>query len=85
MRLGQGKLAVGAAEAAVRRDPQDWEYRYALALVRGSQREDPRADAGRALDLNPLQPEAREAVKAFATRRPAFWERRARRLPLYLK
>jgi HAMP domain-containing protein len=85
VRLGQGKLAIGSAEAAVRRDPEDWEYHYALALVRGSQREDPRAEAARALALNPLQPEAKDAVQAFGTRRPAVWERRARRLPLYLR
>ncbi len=42
VRLGQPKLAVGAAEAAVRRDPNNWEYHYALALVRGADRQDPR-------------------------------------------
>ena len=85
VRLGQPKLAIGAAEAAVRRDPDNWEYHYALALVRGAAREDPRQAAADALRLNPEQPEAQEAVKAFRTDRPAQWERRARRLPLYLR
>lgn len=84
VRLGQTDLAIGAAQAAVRRDPDNWEYRYALALVRGAARKDPRAAAREARRLNPLQPEPPNAVKAFATRRPALWERRARRLPLYL-
>ena len=84
VRLGQPKLAIGAAEAAVRRDPDNWEYHYALALVRGAAREDPRRAAADALRLNPEQSEAQEAVKAFRTDRPAQWERRARRLPLYL-
>ena len=85
VQLGQPKLAIGAAEAAVRRDPDNWEYHYALALVRGADRQDPRAEAAEALRLNPLQQEAIDAVKAFKTRKPAVWERRARRLPLYLR
>ena len=85
VRLGQAKLAIGAAEAAVRRDPDNWEYHYALALVRGAAREDPRRAAADALRLNPEQSEAQEAVKAFRTDRPAQWERRARKLPLYLR
>lgn len=85
VRLGQPELAIGAAEAAVQRDPDNWEYHYALALVRGAARKDPRAQAREAKRLNPLEPEPAKAVKAFATRRPALWERRARRLPLYLR
>ena len=85
VRLGQPKLAIGAAEAAVRRDPDNWEYHYALALVRGAAREDPRKAAADALRLNPEQTEAKEAVKAFRTDRPAQWERRARKLPLYVR
>jgi len=85
VRLGQPKLAIGAAEAAVRRDPDNWEYHYALALVRGAAREDPRRAAADALRLNPEQTEAKNAVKAFRTDRPAQWERRARKLPLYVR
>jgi O-antigen ligase len=84
-RLGQKALAIGAAEAAVRRDPGDWEYHYALAVVRGAFREDPRPAAAEALRLNPLQPEARAAVRVFRTPRPELWERRARKLPLFLQ
>ena len=53
--------------------------------MRGANRQDPRAAAADALRLNPQQPEAQDAVKAFKTSKPAAWERRARRLPLYLK
>jgi hypothetical protein len=84
-RLGQAKLAVDAADAAVRRDAGDWEYRYALALVRGATGQDPRAAAAEALRLNPRQGLAQNAVKAFRTDRAAQWERRAKRLPLYIK
>jgi O-antigen ligase/polysaccharide polymerase Wzy-like membrane protein len=85
VRLGQPQLAIDAANAAIRRDPDNWEYRYALALVRGAARKDPRPAAAEALRLNPKQTEAIEAVKAFRTDRPAQWERRARKLPLYVR
>jgi len=85
VRLGQPQLAIDAANAAIRRDPDNWEYRYALALVRGAARKDPRPAAAEALRFNPRQTEAIEAVKAFRTDRPAQWERRARKLPLYVR
>ncbi len=85
VRLGQRQLAVGAAQAAVRRDPGDWEYHYALALVKGAVGQDPRADAAAARRLNPIQVEPKIAVRAFKTDKPAVWERRARRLRLYLR
>jgi hypothetical protein len=84
-RLGQSTLAVDAARAAARRDPGDWEYRYALALVRGAIGQDPRPDAAAALRLNPHEELAQRAVKAFRTPRRAAWERRARELPLYVR
>ena len=84
-RLGQPRLAVDAADAAVRRDAGDWEYHYALALVRGATGQDPRAAAAEALRLNPREQLAQNAVKAFRTNRKAQWQRRATRLPLYFK
>lgn len=84
VRLGQPELGIDAAEAAVARDPDNWEYHYALALVRGAAGEDPRPAAEEALRLNPEQPEAQRAARALASGRRAVWERRARRLPLYI-
>jgi Flp pilus assembly protein TadD len=84
IQAGRDGLAVDAARAAVARDPDDWEYHYALALVSAAAGQDPREAAADALRLNPLQPEARAAVKAFATGGRRAWERRARRLPLYV-
>src|SRR5215210_7827811 len=85
VRLGQLQLAEGAAEAAVARDPANWEFRYALALVRGAAGKDPRAAAAEARRLNPREPRTARAVRAFRTSDAALWERRARRLPLYLR
>ena len=63
VRLGQPELAVGAAQAAVRRDPADWEYHYALALVQGAVGQDPRPAAAAARRLNPIQVEPKIAVR----------------------
>ena len=85
VRLRQPKLAEDAARAAIARDPGNWEYHYALALVRGAARQDPRPAAADARRLNPREPRTTRAVRAFDTDNPAVWERRARRLPLYLR
>ena len=85
VRLGQPKLADGAAKAAIARYPDNWEYHYALTLVRGAAGTDPQAAAAEAHRLNPLEGLAADAVKAFRTNRPAAWERRARKLPLFVR
>ncbi|MEA2310585.1 MAG: hypothetical protein QOE28_553 [Solirubrobacteraceae bacterium] len=82
VRLGQPVLAQQAAQAAVNRDPDDWAYHYSQALIRGALGQDPRAAAATALRLNPLDPQAQAAVKAFKTPRKKLWVSRARKLPL---
>jgi O-antigen ligase len=84
VRLGEGRLGVEMLEAAVRRDPDSWERHYGLALVRAAAGLDPRAEARRALELNPLDPLARRAVRQFRTSDREEWKRRARaaRLPI---
>ncbi|HEY8866363.1 MAG TPA: tetratricopeptide repeat protein, partial [Solirubrobacteraceae bacterium] len=77
VRLGAPALAVTAFERAVRRDPNNWELRYGLALARAADGRDPRAQARIALRLNPREPLAHDAVRAFRTRAPAQWRRRA--------
>jgi hypothetical protein len=52
---------------AVERDPDNWEARYALALVRAQAGEDPRDDLERARRMSPLEPlvlAARERIAA---------------------
>ena len=78
VRQGQEPLAVRVMQQAVERDPENWEFHYGLALVRGAARMDPRPAARRAVELNPLSELARDAVDRFDTRSPAKWERRAR-------
>src|SRR3954463_12502078 len=79
--------SAGAAEEgvrllthAVRSEPGNWHYHYALALVQGRAGDDPRPEARTAKELNPMQPATRAAVRALATSRPAVWRVNAARL-----
>jgi O-antigen ligase len=83
-RLRRPHLAERAMEAAIDRDPGNWELHYGLALVRGAAGRDPRLAARRALRLNPKEDLAREAVRRFRTRSPGLWQRRAYSAPLPL-
>jgi hypothetical protein len=80
--LGFGELSVRALEAAIRRDPEHWKYRYGLALVRAAAGQDPRPAARQALRLNPREQLARDGVRRFATDDRQEWVRRARSAPL---
>jgi hypothetical protein len=84
VRLGQARLGVRMLEAAVTRDPHSWELHYGLALVRAAAGLDPRVEARKALELNPLDPLARGAVRRFRSADPEKWTKRARsaRLPI---
>ena len=82
VRLGFSELAVRALADAVARDPDNWEYRYGTALVRGAAGLDPRPAARAAQRLNPGSILAAEAVRMFATSDPAKWRRRALRARL---
>jgi O-antigen ligase len=81
-RFGLPQRGLRAAEEAVRRDPRNWRFRYALALVRGAAGLDPRPAAAAALRLNPRQPLARDAIRRFATEDPQAWRQAARDAPL---
>ena len=83
-RARSGDLA--GAEAALRaardRDPDNWRYHYGLAVAQGLSGSDPRAEAARALKLNPREPKARAAAAVFRSASPAARRRAARKLPL---
>jgi O-Antigen ligase len=86
---GSVDRGVTAMENAVDRDPDNWVYRYGLALARGASGSDPRPQARIALALNPLNLEARGAVRRFRGRDARRWRRQARSLlagalPFYL-
>jgi O-antigen ligase len=76
-RYGHTRLAIAAVANAINRDPENWEYRYDMALVRGLGGLDPRADANRARALNPLSPLTVSLATAMRTSNPRLWRARA--------
>ena len=76
--------AVRSMQAAVRLDPNNWEFRYGLAIARAHAGLDPRREAAMAARLNPLDPmlpAARERLRGHTPRR---WRHAVRRLALTL-
>ena len=74
---GLPRLGVYAMEQAASVDPGSWEPYYALAIARAASGLDPRADAKRALRMNPLEPLTREEAKLFDSSNPAEWVNQA--------
>ena len=85
IRDGDFEGAVAAMQKAIDRDPENWNFRYGLALAQGASGADPRPAAHAAAILNPLDPLVTTAVEAFDTDRPELWERRARFLARQLR
>lgn len=67
-------LAVAAINRAVSLDPDNWNYRYGLALVRAAAGLDPRPAAGKALSLNPRDTLVQNAWNKFRRDSPAQWQ-----------
>jgi hypothetical protein len=78
VRQGFDRLAVAALDRAVERDPDNWEFWYGYAVVRGSAGLDPRAAARRARRLNPHEPLTRSLVRYVDTDDPQRWIARTR-------
>jgi hypothetical protein len=72
-RAGFGRQGVRAMEEAVERDPDNWEYRYGLAVARGVAGLDPRGAAAEALARNPREPIVRDARQRFQSGGPRSW------------
>ena len=78
VRLGLPRLGSRVMQAAVARDPENWELRYGLALVRGAAGLDPRPALRAAQRLNPRGALVAEGVRRFAqAKSPQTWRRRA--------
>lgn len=84
VRLNRPDLALRAAQAAVRRDPGNWELHYTRALTRAVAGRDPRPAALDARRRNPREPLAHAAVEWFSNGGPDDWRRRALDAPLAL-
>ncbi len=84
LRAGDARVAMRALERAVAVDPGSWIPRYAQAVVRASAGRDPRPSARAALQRNPRQRLAREAVTGLTGTDPDRWRRAAPRFILPL-
>lgn len=82
LRIRRGELAIAQARKAVRLDPENWEFRYSLALVQAASGEDPAAALSAARRLNPRSTVVRRAQRRLRTDDSRVRSRRARRLPL---
>ncbi len=76
MRAGQGADALALMRGAVDRDPRNWRLLYDLAVVRATQRLDPRGALREAQRRNPQSAFVAEAVERFDTDDPGAWRRR---------
>jgi hypothetical protein len=83
-RLGRPELGEQMMRAAIRRDPENWELWYGLAVVRASGGRDPRPAARHARRLDRHGYMTNDLVALFHTDKPTKWRRRAQdaRLPV---
>jgi hypothetical protein len=82
VRIGQPQLGVQAMRAAIERDPDNWTYRYGLALTKAAAGVDPRPDARLAHEMNPLSQLTRDALERFNSSDPEVWKQRSVTAPL---
>jgi hypothetical protein len=80
-RAGRRKVALRAIDAAIARDPHDWEFRYDQAIIRASAGLDPRPATRAALALNPLDSRTRAARRWFLQGPKRLWRKRGRQAP----
>lgn len=79
---GHPQPGVQLMDQAVARDPQNWVYRYSLALARAAVGQDPQPSLRRAAWLDPLEPMIPAAEKAFKGEGARGWERTAKHMGL---
>lgn len=77
LRLGMNQAALAAMNKAVSLDPNNWNYRYGLVLMRAATGLDPRQAAREALALNPRDSDVQEAWQTFGLGKPAQWKAQA--------
>jgi O-antigen ligase len=83
-RSGEPELAERMAREAIERDPDNWEFRYVLAVVRATAGNDPREALREARERNPLEGRAREFEEQVQTDDPEQWGAVGRTAPLLL-
>jgi hypothetical protein len=84
VRAGQSRLAVQMLQAALRRDPGNWQLLYGLGLARATAGQDPRPALRAARRAAPREPLVQDALARMRGDRPRRWDREARRSRLAL-
>ena len=72
------QAALAAMNKAVSLDPNNWNYRYGLALMQAAAGLDPRPATREALTLNPREPLVQDEWSTFQSGSPKEWEAEAR-------
>ncbi len=67
-------MAIAMINKAISLDPNNWNYRYDLAVMRASAGLNPMAAAHKALSLDPREPLVQQMVQTFAGGNRASWE-----------
>jgi hypothetical protein len=73
VRADKPQLAITMMDKAVSLDPNDWNYRYGLAIMEAAAGQDPRGAARRALSLNPRESLVQEEFKTLNQAKPSQW------------
>jgi hypothetical protein len=68
-------LAIAAMNKAVSLDPNDWKYRYGLAIMKAAAGQDPRHAARKALSLNPRESLVKAEFKTLNQAKPSQWSK----------
>jgi tetratricopeptide (TPR) repeat protein len=69
------QLAIATMDKAVSLDPNNWIYRYGLAIMKAAAGQDPRGAARKALSLDPREPLVREEFTTLNEAKPSQWSR----------
>jgi O-Antigen ligase len=80
LQLGFPVEGLQAAQKAAHYEPNNWNYRYGLAIALGENGDDPRSAAQQALRLDPREIIVQDEVAAFAHTGPGGWEQAAPQL-----
>jgi hypothetical protein len=74
-RRGMPGSAIAAVHKAISLDPNNWNFRYDLAVMRACAGVNPMPDARRAASLNPLEPLVQDALRTFGHDNHMQWKR----------
>jgi O-antigen ligase len=75
IRRDMPQLAIATIQKAISLDPNNWNFRYDLAVMRASAGLNPMAAIRKAISLDPRESLVQDALHAFAAGGPIQWQR----------